>query len=122
MVSKSQNPATDNIGAGADSQNQAGNWYLVVFHFYESHYYEGSNDGASQTSEAVFITKGGSIAKWITQRLKEWLEDGTLYSCEERGMSGYGVRCTGVELTLLTPDGQKITGFKPKSIAHLIIS
>jgi len=119
MVNNAQNPVTDNVGTGADSQNQAGKWYLVVFHFKESHYYESSNDGHSQTSEPVFITKGGSIAKWITQRLREWSKDETLYSCEERGMSGYGVSCTGVELTLLTPDGKKITGFKPKSIAYL---
>ena len=93
---------------------------MTTWSFHESHYYSDDPAGKSWCEpEAVFIPTGGSIAKFVLDKSKQLVEDGIVYCQQERGMSGYGVSGELKELILLLPDGRKITGFKPKSIAHL---
>ena len=95
-----------------------GKWYMITWIWDEHHYYD-QNDREWSESEAVFIPAGGSIARYILQKYKNLSESGDIYTREERGLFGFGVKCYLSNLTLLTSDGQKISGFKPKSIAHL---
>lgn len=82
-------------------------------------YYD-NRESLSSTTELVFIPQGGSIAKHILLRYRQFRENGEIYSREQRGLEDADWRYASiVELALLLPTGQKIVGFKPKSIAHL---
>lgn len=136
MANKSQNPVTDNVGAGADSQNQAGKWYSVVYDRidlgddllfkYRPNYH---------SDEIVFIPNGQSIAKHIRKYVKKYSIENFPFSRDRstkwrlqeldgefirKGIYG-AVVCLVREITLLTPDGQKISGFKPRSIENLFV-
>lgn len=90
-----------------------GGWYFISYQHTITSYYEANS--VETISEVVFIPKGGSVAKHILKHCDEFGD-----SWEERGMTQS--QWTDVlELSLLLPDGQKITGFKPKSIAHLFV-
>lgn len=99
-----------------------GTWYFVTWSFSESHYYDDHGQGKDwDESKPVFIKNGGSIAKFVLEEYRRFIRERIVYCQEERGMGGYGVSCSLKELSLLTPDGRKITGFRPKSIKHLFI-
>lgn len=99
--------------------DQNGKWYFITFGWSEMTYYD-NRESLSSTTELVFIPPGGSIAKHILLRYRQFRENGEIYSREQRGLEDADWRYASiVELALLLPTGQKIVGFKPKSIAHL---
>ncbi|MBP6912834.1 MAG: hypothetical protein KBB86_02785 [Candidatus Pacebacteria bacterium] len=105
MSNDNQTPVTDRVGAGGASKSPQGKWYYVEY------YIDGGYDPHDDRvlfyyGEAVFILPGGSIAKHILLYFKE-------------NIFAYGFSGSITELSLLLPDGQRVTGFKPKSIAHL---
>jgi hypothetical protein len=132
MVNKAQNPVTDNVGTGADSQNQAGKWYQVVYTRFEF-----GDPFLSKMEwcdkEIVFIPSGQSLAKHVRKYVKEHSVEGFPFSRDRsqrwqlQDIDSEFVRkcihgamvCLVEEITLLTSDGQKISGFKPKSIVNL---
>lgn len=101
------------------STSQDGKWYSITFGWSETSYYARSVK-RTLTARVVYIPQGGSIARHTLSLIKEFRESGMIYSREERGIEDVNWRCLNiVELALLLPDGQKITGFKPKSLAKL---
>ncbi len=99
--------------------NQIGKWYCITFGWSEMTYHD-QHEKLSSSTEVVFIPQGGSIAKYILLKYRQFHENGNIYSREQRGLEDADWRYASiVELALLLPNGQKIFGFKPKSIAHL---
>lgn len=130
MSSNTQNPVTDNVGTGADSQNQAGKWYHIAYLRFELGH--PILRGNWYSDEVVFIPHGQSLAKHVRKYVKEHSVEGFPFSRDrskwelqrigsefiQKGIHG-GMVCLVEKLTLLTPDGQKISGFKPRSIVNL---
>lgn len=124
MSDNNNHTVTDNVGTGEGSKNSLGKWYELIWSFSEYHYDDrfGENYEGLLESETIFIPSGGSIAKHVLNSYNTFVSTGRVYTREERGMDGHGCWCKIYQLILLTKDGQKISGFKPKSIAHLFCS
>ncbi len=88
-----------------------GNWYYIVYERTENDPRE--NTLVREVSEVIFIQEGGSVAKHIKGYVKENTD--IPEDAEFIGSTWVEVK----ELSLLLPDGQKMSGFKPRSIAHM---
>ncbi len=86
-----------------------GKWYLITYSI-STFDFEDWSYCQSEETEVVFTE---SVAKHILNKAKKFKDD-------PRCLPEYRTIFFVQELSLLTSDGQKITGFKPKSIAHLL--
>jgi hypothetical protein len=92
-----------------------GKWYFVKYEIESHDYY---NRKKSTKSEVIFIKNGESIAKYVR---KKCIKNSYYESCGLRGMPE-GRSWLIKELSLLLPNGEKITGFVPHSLKNLIIT
>ncbi len=88
-----------------------GKWYFVRL-FKKSWGFDDRVESELDMSEVVFIKPGESIAKYTR---KKCLAHTYYDECGHRGMP-QGDTCLIRELSLLLPNGNKITGFKPDSL------
>ena len=95
-----------------------GKWYFIRFE-HSSWSYDDESSGTWETSEVVFVSANDSIAKYVRKKCLA----GMSYTDANHGYRGFdeGSHCYVKELSLLLPDGTKISGFKPKSLEDLFI-
>lgn len=93
-----------------------GKWYFVTFQ--QSHHsFDSEASGTWTSSEVVFIQPGDSIAKYCR---KACIAGSKFEPSGFRGMDETSTRLIE-ELSLLLPDGNKISGFKPKSLQNFFV-
>lgn len=95
-------------------ENIIGKWYFYSLIITCTDYYE--ENSVSEVRDVVFIPGNGSIAKHLLKEVKS-----KTFTFEQRGLPQYST-CAIRELSLLLPDGQVITGFKPRSISAFFSS
>lgn len=128
MTTVTTNPLTENVGSGKGLEGSLGNWYQVKY----------ITGGIFRPimrwlrEEFVFIPTGQSLAKEVRKHVRKHSIEGFPFS---RDRSGFGLEaiddefvrkgihgavvCLVVDITLLTSDGQKISGIRPRSIVKL---
>ncbi len=97
--------------------NTQGKWYFVKLKMRSWTVYDSETDTEQSVAEVVFMRPGESIAKYVRKKCLA----NTRY--QERGYRGMaeGDSCLIEELSLLLPDGTKVSGFKPHSLKEFFV-